>query len=212
MFGIISCKHETVTPVDLSHGYYPTNIGHWVTYEVDSTYYNDFTDSTEIYHYYIKELNESSYLDNQNRPTIRLERYKNSDSTWHICNVWVSNRTTTTAEKVEENIRYIKLIFPIVDGQEWNGNSYNTKGDQEYKYTNVFKPYTVNGITFDSTVTVIQAKDSGLLEIHNQMEVYAKNVGLIYKRYKSVRMDFPVHPTVIDSGKVYSYKIISYGN
>jgi hypothetical protein len=207
-----SCKHETEPPVDLHNDYFPTNIGHWVTYEVDSTYYDDFNNSIEIYHYYIKELNESSFLDNQNRPTIRLERYKNVDSIWHLSRVWTSNLTKTTAEKIEENIRFIKLIFPISDEQEWNGNAFNSLGEQNYKYTNIFQPFTVNGITFDSTVTVIQAKDSSGLTVNNQIEVFAKNVGLIYKYYKSVGLDFPVFPTLIDSGKIYTYKIINYGN
>jgi hypothetical protein len=210
-FAIFSCKHETLKPVDLSNDYYPSNIGHWVTYKVDSTLYNDNDGSVTNYHYTIKEFIESKYLDIQNRPTLRIERFINTDSSWRICDVWASNLTLTTAEKVEENIRFVKLIFPIVNGQVWNGNAFNSLEPQEYKYANVFHPYTVDGITFDSTVTIIQANDT-IQNTKYQLEVYAKNIGLIYKRYKDVKTDFPFHPDSIVKGTDYTYKIIDFGN
>jgi len=208
---LFSCKKDIEDPVDVGYGYFPVNVGHWATYQVDSTYYDDFTDSVRVYHYKIREQVESTFMDNQNRETQRIERYKQiSDTTsWYINNVWAMNLTASTAEKVEENQRYIKLIFPVKKGKTWDGNAYNILGEQEYEFGSVGKAYTVNGITFDSTVTVIQKIESNIIHADYQIEVFAKHVGLIYKKYKSVDKSTDGN---ITKGVDYSYSIISYGN
>jgi hypothetical protein len=212
MFSVIlfSCKKDIEDPVDVGYDYFPVNIGHWVSYKVDSTYYDDFTDSVRVYHYKIKEFVESTFLDNQNRGTQRIERYKqNSDTTnWYLGNVWAMNLTPSTAEKVEENYRFIKLIFPVKKGKIWNGNAYNILGEQEYEFDNVDEPYTVNGTTYDSTVTVIQKIEPNMIHTDYQVEIFAKHIGLIYKKYKSV----DISSGDITKGVDYTYTIISYGN
>jgi hypothetical protein len=207
-----SCKQETITPVDLGYSYFPTDTGHWVIYDIDSTYYNDFTGSAENYHYKIKELIASSYLDNENRLTQRIERYKCTDSVnWHLIKVWASNRTSSTAEKVEENVRFVKLVFPIVDEKTWNGNADNTLGEQDYEYKNVFKPYTMNGVTFDSTITVIQENDTNNFVYSKYIvEVYAKNIGMIFKQLDTIQKH--MYPYGYPHGVKCIYKIISFGN
>jgi hypothetical protein len=209
-----SCKHETIDPVDVGYGYYPSNIGHWVLYDVDSIYYDGFTHTVNKYKFKINEKVESTFYDNQNRLTQRLERYKQStDSTnWFLKDVWVSNLTSTSAEKVEENVRFIKLVFPVNSSQIWNGNALNSQGEMDYEYDNIFQPFTVNGVTYDSTVTVIQNIDSNLIYVKYMVEVYAKNIGLIYRRFKDVeKQPDPQHDS-ITSGIDYTYRIISFGN
>ena len=209
-----SCKHEKDSPRDVGYGYFPTNPGHWVLYAVDSTHYDSFAHTKTFYHYLIKELIESTFMDNQNRPTQRIERYETYDTLpTYLKDVWVSNLTSTSAEKVEENIRYVKLIFPVADGQTWNGNAYNTLGQQDYKYDNVFAPYSINGLSFDSTVTVIQDKDTNMVTVKDESEIYAKNVGMIYKKYRYVgKFPSPLYPDSVIGGVDYTYKIISFGN
>ena len=83
-------------------------------------------------------------------------------------------------KKVEENERYIKLIFPVASGQAWNGNAYNSLGEQDYQYGNVNVPYSVNGLNFDSTATVLQddiVPDSNLVQVRIEEEMFAKHVG-----------------------------------
>ena len=212
---LYSCKKsETIKPIDLGYSYYPSNVGHWIKYDVDSTYYDGFTHTVRKYHFKLNEEIQSTFLDNQNRPTQRLERYvQMSDTTsWYLRNVWASNLTSTTAEKVEENIRYVKLIFPISESQTWNGNAYNSLGEMDYTYNNTFKPFTVNGITFDSTITVIQNVDSNLIYVKYMIEVYAKNIGLIYKRYEDIQKQPDLQIDSIVGGLDYTYRISSYKN
>jgi len=210
---IVSCKHENTDPIDVGYSYFPSNPGHWILYNVDSTYYDDFTHTMTQSHCLIKELIESTYLDGQGRPTQRLERYRQYDTLpFYLKDVWASTLTSSTAEKVEENVTFVKLIFPVVEGHTWNGNALNTLGEQDYEFDNVNEPYTVDGVTFDSTITVIQNIDINMIFEKIQFEVYAKNIGLIYRRYRDVEK-YP-NPTTdsIISGVDYTYKIISFSD
>lgn len=210
-----SCKRDTIKPLDVGYGYFPTNVGHWVLYQVDSTHYDSFSHGKAThFHYQIKELIQSTFLDLSNRTTQRIERYETMDTIpTFLKDVWVSNLTNIDAEKVEENIRYIKLVFPVTGNQTWNGNAYNTLGEQDYQYSNVNVPYTINGLSFDSTVNVIQGNDSNLVAVQNESEMYAKHVGLIYKRFRNVeKLPDTSRVDSVLGGVDYTYKIISFGN
>ncbi|MFH0865838.1 MAG: hypothetical protein V1904_06565 [Bacteroidota bacterium] len=212
-----SCKQETIDPLDVGYDYFPVHIGHWVMYEVDSTVWDDFfpVDSPQHvrnYQYKIKEIIESEYYDNEGRLTQRLERYQKSCDTcnWFIKDVWAVNLTPSTAEKVEENNRFVKLVFPVESSASWDGNAFNILGEQDYEYEDIFEPYTVNSTSFDSTVTVIEKIDSNAIEASNQYEIYAKYVGMVFRRYRDVHIDNLTHDIL--SGQDYTFKIISYGN
>jgi len=125
---VCSCKRETELPVDMGYKYFPVNIGHWVIYDVDSVSHNDFTGTVDSFKFQIREQIESVFNDNEGRPTQRIERYKriSDTSAWFIKDVWTQNLTSTTAERTEENIRIVKLIFRPEAGAKWDGNIYNT--------------------------------------------------------------------------------------
>jgi hypothetical protein len=213
-----SCKKETSDPVDIGMKYYPATTGHWIVYRVDSAvwngfYYPDVTNPNfhKTYNYFIKEKNDSDYLDNQNRPTIIIGRSKkdSANTGWYQIGAWAANVTPSTVEKVEENIRFIKMIFPIAESRKWNGNAYNAMDEQFYKYRHCFAPYSVNDHVFDSTVTVIQRIDSLAFWSWYQFEVYAANIGMVYKRYRYIERDAVGQ---IKNGVDYSYYYESSDN
>jgi len=211
LFTVLSCKKETELPVDMGHKYFPVNQGHWVIYDVDSISYNDFTGHIDSFRFQIKEYVESVFMDNEGRETQRLERYKrlNDTSAWIIKDVWTENLTEANAEKVEENVRYVKLIFSPAENAKWDGNIYNTNGFQQYVYKDVHHSYSLNNITYDSTVSVLQKQEYTLISEKFEKEVYAAKIGMIYKKY----VNLTKQPTgIIIKGIDYTYTIKSYGN
>ena len=180
-----ACKKDTeVTQVDIGYNYFPDEVGSFVIYDVDSLYYNDFTSKIDTFKFQIKEKITENFSDLSSRTTQRVERFyrKNASEIWDIKDVWFANKTSNTAEKVEENIRLVKLVFPLKENLKWNGNRYNNLGEQNYSLKNFNTQYSVGTLKFDSTLTVLQLADSNLIEKKYAYEVYAKNIGLIVKR------------------------------
>jgi len=217
------CKKDEQPVNDLGYGYFPTAIGRWVIYEVDSTVYDDFQNDTDVYRYQVKEFLESSFMDNEGRPSIRVERYKRwynpnlpyDSIPWYLSRVWAFTKTNIGAEKLEENQRFIRLVFGVSEGKTWDGNAYNTIGQWMYKYTAVDVPYSINSFSFDSTLVVEQKKEVNWLNHREYTERYARNVGLIEKSIIDVSDDsvFVGIPVLnrINSGVVCTIKLVDYG-
>ncbi len=186
----------------IGYEYFPTEIGRYIEYKVDSIWQDDpvgqlgFAEA----HYFLRDLNESPFTDEEGRPATRVERYARQSalSDWRIKDVWYRVRTAKIAEQNEENVVFVKHNFPIRAGKTWDGNSKNLLQTLqelynqttvpevwEYEYKNVNEPYTINGMTFDSTVTVLQIDRPAAfgLDIFSQ-EVYAQDVGLIHKQMR----------------------------
>lgn len=205
-----SCTQKEGEPVDLGHAYYPAEPGHWVIYDVDSLFYDDFTGQTLHYQYQVKELAESVFIDEQGVHRIRIQRCwrQNPGDPWQVKNVWQARLMPSRLERTEENITYIPLAFPPGPGNTWNGNAYNTKEPQQYRYTSVHEPYQVNSHSFDSTLTVLQKELVTLISEDFQQQVYARHVGMIYKKF--VQLTKQVDGTIV-KGTDYSYSISAFG-
>lgn len=220
---VLSCKKSRTVeaPPDLGYDYFPVTLGKYVVYDVDSTIYNPLSGTVLYAKYRIKEVIDSTFKDNQGRETFRLSRYyKNYNATipynlmsWTYKDAWMLNKTPTTAEEVEENIRYIKLTFPVVKNNKWNGNAQNTIGDWQYKYTEVDKTESIGGFSFEKTLTVIQKHDAPAIYYQHYEEKYAKGIGMIYKEisdYKYKIVNGILYPGQISEGIIYKMKIVDY--
>ncbi len=213
---LLQCKKDPPPILDYKYEYFPTKIGHWVTYEVDSIIYDDFIGLIDTSHTQLKEIIESSFLDNEGRTSYRIERYVKTDSTpWQIKNVCYSTLTQTRAERVEDNLRFIKLIFPIKENDTWKGNAFIDAVDDldymynwDYKYDVVDVPANINSNAFDSTLKIIQQADTNLIEVNYFEEKYAKNVGMVYRRAVHLEKDSILAPWA--RGFLVTMRIVDY--
>jgi hypothetical protein len=213
VFMFTSCKKETPAPVFYGYDYFPTNVGHYVIYNIDSNVYNAFTGKWNYYTYQVKEVIDSVFTDNTGRPTIRIDRYKRTSASepfGSIQKIWSGNLCAIAALRDEDNYIYMKLIFPVSTGASWNGNSYNTIGEWDYQYTTVNTPLTVGETYFDSTLTVLQRNYVNPLQRQYYVEKYATGVGLIYK-YIADSAQAVAGDTLVN-GVVYSETYLSSGN
>ena len=223
------CKKEQAPVIYMGYDYFPSNVGHYVIYQCDSVYYNPYSSNTPRFDteiYQIKEVIDSIYPDNEGRPTMRIVRYKrlNVDSAtpWSSIvlpeKVWSGNLLSTTAQRVEDNYRYIKLLFPVSLNATWNGNAYNVLGTDNYLYTSVNAPATIGTTHFDSTLTVFQLSNSTLLQFQYYQEQYAAGVGLVYKEVidystNKLAVTIPIPPDSATSGTIYyTETYLSSGN
>ena len=206
-----SCEKDSTIKENLFYEYYPVEVGHWIMYDVDAVVYDDFTGSVDTFYYQVKEVFESSFTDDAGNETIRLERFvrDDPDDNWQIKSVWTARRLPSRVEKVEENIRYIKLVFPPKVNKTWDGNAYNTKPEQTYKITQTHEPHAVNGLQLDSVVTVVQADFETLISKEYKVEKFALNIGMVYKEYVDLKKE--IDGTVI-SGVDLKYSVVDYND
>ena len=220
---LYSCKKDDPVLPDTGLNYYPQDVGRYVIYDADSIVYDDFENDTDVYRFRLKEKVHSVFLDNEGRPSLRIERYiKNyNDSvsydsmSWVLKDVWYATVTSTRAERIEENQRFIKMIFPVRPDKTWNGNAFNTIGAWDYEYSEIDVPWSANGLTFDSTAEVIQKNDQNLIEKKFYRERYARNVGLVHKEvvdiYDTTLNLFVPLENRIKGGVKYSLTARQYG-
>ena len=201
---MISCEKET-TELDsaLISDYQPLQVGKYITYRLDSTVYVNLNTVKEEHSYIIQDLVDAEITDNQGNPSFRIRRMirSNTDTT-----VWTDNETYVITPKdksvewVENNLRFIKLKEPIRDNFVWKGNSYINSysnpdlqylDNWEYVYENVGQPYTLGTLTLPETITINQRNEvlgdpsnkDFYYEINESEEVFAKGIGLVYKKF-----------------------------
>lgn len=189
-----SCKKDKdLPPAYLGYDFFPFDTSQYVVYDVQKITWDDFYEPplVDTQDYQVKEVSESFFTDNEGRKTLRIERYKreHDTTTWQLIDVWMSNRTNSSAERMEENTRYVKLVFPIKYGQFWDGNSYNILEEQTYEYQDIFQPYSIDTISFDSTVSILQNDEFTLISNKYAIEVYARKIGMVYKRFIDVKTE-----------------------
>lgn len=215
-----SCKKDekTVVPINYGYNYAGLTIGKYVIYDVDSTFYNVPFGIVANYKFQIKEVIDSKFIDAQGNEAYKIIRYKKDTAVspdWIHQVVWNATITNSNFQKVEDNVRFVKLIFPIKTGKKWNGNSMNTLTPWEYEYISTHQPETIGSTVLDSVTTVTQFDDENenLVQRQFYQEKYATNIGLVYKRvidtknlFDSTSGTFP-----ISEGVDITYTLVTFG-
>jgi hypothetical protein len=175
--------------------FYPTNgkdffypvVGQSVIYDVQEIQYA-LTTTPTIKNYQLKEVLASISIENDGKEALRIERYRreNDSQKWAIDSVFLAKKEIDKALKTENNVTYVKLIFPVSEGLKWNGNAYNVLGDDSYELKKLNQSFQTNGQNFSKTLTVVQQNDSTLVDLKRRLEIYAEGIGMIYQEKTNV--------------------------
>ncbi len=218
-----ACTPDDEAPVfhDLGYSYFPTEIGHFVEYRADSIWHDNPTLDAPGVHdtsrYFIREYIESDFTDGAGETAQRLERYKrfSEEEPWELIDVWFIKRTERNAQKVEENVRYVKMGFPIEENSTWDGNALNVNPTRTYRYDSLYVPRTYGDSDFPETVKVLQLDNFNFVEDQLAYEIYAPEVGLILRYYRDLetRLGYMENPVAenIRSGREFRWEVTAYG-
>lgn len=195
----MSCEKQTDTSdYDIGYNYLPDDSGSFVIYQVDSIIYDDFDNSRRNRTIYLKEKIGEQFTDNLGRQAKKILRYYSDTMTtvWELFNVDYLVKNDLTAERVEDNLRYIKLVFPNDVNKKWLGNKYITipppyiidtsnyyLNDWKYTIVNRDRYYDNGRKIFDSTMLVSHIQDSSAITKTYSIERYARSVGLVYREF-----------------------------
>ena len=184
LIGCISCKRQKDSVPELvGLEYFPTDTGRYWAYTVhEIKYNNDTIDTTynrkDIIHEVFQYQQVSVYeLYRYYKPTTTTDWPLQPDSVW----TFTTDQNRITVK--ENNIEFIRLVFPLSKGKTWNGNAKNQSLRDDYIIASYNKFYTLGSLYFPETATVIEEQTMNLVLKDYRSRVYAKNVGLIYKKY-----------------------------
>ncbi len=208
-----SCrKSNDIISTSNDFSYYPLQVKNEYIYWVETVHIDAPININDTQRYYLKEYIESTFADNTGKPAYRIERYQRSDTTqnWNLTDVWTSQYYDHQEHKVEENVRYVKLIFPVALNVTWDGNSFNTLGSQTYSIDSLDVSW--NG--FDSTCLVMHQKLETIIDKYWDYERFSKHIGLIEKvsiqiSQAYVMQNVPIEQRII-RGDIYRQRLVEY--
>ncbi|MCS6818529.1 MAG: hypothetical protein NZ522_01160, partial [Chitinophagales bacterium] len=123
-----SCKDKADNfAVDYEYDYFPTDSGHYIIYDVDSIRYtalkvsggSGFIQTNDTIRYQLMEFYAGDFFDSAQgilKHRIEYYRRKSKDQAWQNDRVWWATKTTTNIQRQEDDLKFIKLIFPPREG------------------------------------------------------------------------------------------------
>jgi hypothetical protein len=206
-----SCRKKIAeVPINYGREFYPIQIGKSITYQADSTIYDDFNGA--VYHTtsYIKDVIDTPSLDLLNRKIYHVFRYYKAKPTdeFQFLSNYTIQEIDNRVELLQDNLRYIKLVFPITYLGTWGGtkyivtnsssDAYSWIGQKEYSYKEVGRPYQNDSINIPNTIMVFHTNEL-LGDTTETMltfgvytystEKYGKDIGLVNKELIFIKKD-----------------------
>ncbi len=215
---LLSCKKKPdPTLTDLGYNYFPINEGDYTLYDVvDSSFQGTDMTKAIVSRYQLKEeIHEPLTVADETRNQVYLY-YRPVGTDWNDYpdSNWTEFVNNARAVRIENNVRYVKLVFPLQVGKAWDGNISDTINDAQNYYTmkNVKRSFSYDSLSYSSTVSIVQFDNSSALDDNYSVEVYAADRGLVYKEIKIYKYDQSnlAVPTV-QYGRHYFKKLIGHG-
>jgi hypothetical protein len=180
--------------------YFPLSIGHTVDYQIDSVVFNEVSgiglvrdSSTTL----VREVVADTLRDPSGNLQWKIERYerKTASEPWEIADIWSAEINDKQAVRTEENLRFLRLVFPMDRRSEWNGNlwidpfrSIIVAGQNIRPFTNwsyevdsIGIARNIGNFSFDDALIVTEVDETNIIERRLSRSIYAKGVGLVFR-------------------------------
>jgi len=205
---LAGCRKEEPVDVDLGYDYFPNSVGTFFEYQVDSSHYEVGVETNT--QFYVREELTETFIDGEGQLATKIDRYTRptlSDG-WILSATYTQKRTSTTAERVEGNRRFVHLVFPINADRTWDGNAYNDLESWDYTYGAIGESHVLSAqLQFDDVVRVNQRSVFNLIDQEEAWAVFARDIGLVERRFRDLSYAFDDL-----MGVDVTYKLMSYGD
>ena len=210
--------------------YFPLETGNTWIYEVDSIIYDNNGTKIDTFSHIVKEFISGTFEDNNGNTNYIIERYNKSGNDWNLTDAWAAYINDKQAVRNEDNLIFIKLVFPIKKDITWDGNAYfdseNTiiriAGEPikmyeywSYRYISTGEAEDIGENSYDDVATVEQVNYENSIQKRYSIEKYAKGTGLIYKNMVILNTQKIDHPNTAwenkaEEGFILTQKLISF--
>ena len=192
----------------IGESYFPLIAGQSSTYSVQLIEYK-ITGEVDSTSYMLREVVADTFTNEAGEKIFILNRYKRSlsDDAYSIDSVWSIRRTNNQIIKVENNIPFVKLTFPVRESTTWDGNIFNTKEEEIYSVS--FEQDSA----FGDVLRVLHSSIDDTIVFQDQrFERYANELGLVEKSMKVINYCTEAQcfgTGQIDYGFIYNQKIVT---
>ena len=210
-----SCDSDTLEPdaSRLGYNFFPLEKGLFKVYDVEEIQYSVLGFDTTSYQ--LKELVADSFLNQTATYTYVIHRFSRpgENAPWGLDSVWTARQTPIQAITIENNISFVKLVFPVKEDVVWDGNVLNANETDEYVIRDLNDTRTYNDVEV-RTVSVLQGDEEDLLIRDFREEIFAEHIGLVEKTF--IQLAFCndsecFGQKVIERGRALQLTLIDYG-
>ena len=199
-----SCSEETIIADGTISGqeYFPLEVGRTWIYASDSIVFDESMARIDTLSGFLREiiseqLEDGSYV-------IERSFKREFNQAWQVTDVWNARMEDTYVVRVEENIPFIRLVFPPNMNTSWNGNALFDNSIEivvageplepyynwEYKIVENEELISLDTLNFENVITVSEVDlDDEFLERRFSEAKYAPDVGLIQRKMEILDCD-----------------------
>lgn len=218
---LLSCTTDDTVLPRHSDGtdYYPLGTNQSATYEVEDIRYS-LRDGADTNRYQLRERVADTYPGAGGEIIYSLERYTRNapQDPWQLDSIWTARKDERRVVVVENNVPYLKLMFPFQDQLQWDGNALNSAPAQTYTLTttdSTLRREIGPGLDslLDNSRTVVQRQLETLVNDSVLLETYAAGVGLLYKKTRILQYcadEDCIGQKIIESGRSYRQTLVTY--
>ncbi|MGV3639100.1 MAG: hypothetical protein ACO1NZ_01200 [Adhaeribacter sp.] len=223
--GLWQCTEVTELRDEIDREYFPVKVGNYWIYDVsEATFSNQYVQEEPVdsITYQVRERIDTVFRDQTGELTYKLIRSRRSDPSqaWGNDSIVLIQKSSLDLRYTRDNLKTVRLLFPVTENKTWNGNAFNSREAREYAYTQVGQPFTLGDSTYRQTVRVVQEYNDNLVDLDDSHEVFALGVGMVYKRIIDFIYCTGGEPgTDCETGKRYIlygrriyYKLQAYGH
>ncbi|MCB0659474.1 MAG: hypothetical protein KDC04_00975 [Saprospiraceae bacterium] len=203
MFGLLvtfvmSCHNEIENRDDIDYGldYYPIDQGAEWIYASDSIIVRLGGPRRDTLHSYIREVISGEYIDEEGDKVQKVVRFwkRSLNDEWSSINTWAIKKDSSSLVKNEENIRLVRLAFPIYLHKKWDPTIYfdnsikvDTGGDilkvyegWDAEVMSVEAPYEFEGQSYKA-MEIVMADEETVIDKRYEIDTYVKGIGMVKK-------------------------------
>lgn len=177
-----SCSDDAAV-VLLPEDFFPLKTGFYQVYDVEEVIYSAFS-PPELTRYELKSEIVDSFVNTEGGNTYVIHRSirDNAGSPWMYTETWSARTNDQFVIVSEGTTSFVKLRLPLRVKTRWNGNLFNTLGEDEYilsRYENNYQ--TESNSMFPKSIVIDQNNESNLVNRDLRVEVYSALRGLVFK-------------------------------
>ena len=196
---MVSCGDETKRLDRSTFGFefFPLEESQYWVYKVEETLIKSEGMQNSTSTFFVREDVTESFVNTIGDTIYKIQRSISDDinGVFVPTDVWTAELTENAAYRVEENLEFVKMIFPFSVGTTWEGNLFDNQTDvivaenevKVYKDWGNYEvaakgiPFSVEGENYTNVTRIDQANFESAIERRYAVEYYATGVGLIQK-------------------------------